>query len=268
MGGGLVLEDGPNEFRAWLAEIGPSWIDVFPREEDPTPEYILFGGRWNSSERDEGRRIIVNVACLLFPEESTSACQREIWTSSQYELGNLETQTTLSLRSSCPDGAKLVGGGCSTEAVGSYRYVQVIQSGFAQDDPDAWLCSWANTSDDEQTQAMAMAYCLHEEPLPAECGCCPTMAETITVKREDEPLRFGPNRLEVSCDEGQTLVLGNCTLDVDDITPFRDVTMFRSGFPPTEEHPDGDRSRWGCSWYNPTGMAPRAIATAVCLPAE
>lgn len=63
-------------------------------------------------------------------------------------------------------------------------------------------------------------------------------------------------------------MLGNCTLDVEDVTPFANVTMFRNGFPPTPEHPDGDRSRWGCSWYNPTGMAPRAVATAVCLPSE
>lgn len=39
----------------------------------------------------------------------------------------------------------------------------------------------------------------------------------------------------------------------------------RAGFPPTTEHPDGDHSTWGCSWYNPTGNTPQAIATAVCL---
>jgi hypothetical protein len=44
--------------------------------------------------------------------------------------------------------------------------------------------------------------------------------------------------------------------------------MFRSGFPPTAEHPDGDHSIWGCSWYNPTGNTPHAMSTAVCLPAD
>ena len=54
----------------------------------------------------------------------------------------------------------------------------------------------------------------------------------------------------------------------EDISTLPGLTMFRNGFPPTPEHPDGDRTRWGCSWYNPTGMTPRAIATAVCLPAN
>jgi hypothetical protein len=90
----------------------------------------------------------------------------------------------------------------------------------------------------------------------------------LTVKQEPEPLRFGANRLQVQCDPGQFLVLGNCTLDVPTAADITDVTMFRSGFPPTPEHPDGDHSTWGCSWYNPTGNTPQAIATAVCLPAQ
>ncbi|ACY13038.1 hypothetical protein [Haliangium ochraceum] len=43
---------------------------------------------------------------------------------------------------------------------------------------------------------------------------------------------------------------------------------FRYGDPPSDEHPDGDYSEWGCSWHNPTGYTPRALANAVCLPAQ
>jgi hypothetical protein len=76
------------------------------------------------------------------------------------------------------------------------------------------------------------------------------------------------NRLQVQCDPGQFLVLGNCMIEVPSAADVADVTMFRFGFPPTPEYPDGDHSTWGCSWYNPTGNTPQAIATAVCLPTE
>ncbi len=81
-------------------------------------------------------------------------------------------------------------------------------------------------------------------------------------------MRFGANRLQARCDEGQVMAVGNCMIDSPDIAEVKDVTMFRAGFVPTLEHPDGDYSTWGCSWYNPMGDTPRAIATAVCLPGE
>jgi hypothetical protein len=115
---------------------------------------------------------------------------------------------------------------------------------------------------------MSLAFCLHEEPLPAECGCCPSLADSLTIKQETEPLRYGANRLQVQCYPGQFLVLGNCMIDVPSAAEVADLTMFRFGFPPTAEHPDGDHPTWGCSWYNPTGNTPQAIATAVCLPVE
>jgi hypothetical protein len=100
---------------------------------------------------------------------------------------------------------------------------------------------------------MSLAFCLHEEPLPAECGCCPSLADSLTIKQETEPLRYGANRLQVQCYPGQFLVLGNCMIDVPSAAEVADLTMFRFGFPPTAEHPDGDHPTWGCSWYNPTG---------------
>jgi hypothetical protein len=43
---------------------------------------------------------------------------------------------------------------------------------------------------------MSLAFCLHEEPRPGECGCCPSLAGSLTVKQETEPLRFGASRLQ------------------------------------------------------------------------
>jgi hypothetical protein len=79
---------------------------------------------------------------------------------------------------------------------------------------------------------MSRVSCLHEKLLPAECGCCPSLADSLTVEQETEPLRFGANRLQVQCDPGQFLVLGNCMGNcMIDAPPsaadIADVKMFR-----------------------------------------
>jgi hypothetical protein len=170
------------------------------------------------------------------------------------------------LRASCPDGV-LVAGGCTPNSFPDDD-ISIVRAGFAPDNRDEWLCSFANLHTTITYEIMSLAFCLHEEPLPAECGCCPSLADSLTIKQIPEPLRFGANRLQVQCDPGQFLVLGNCMIDVPSAADIADVTMFRFGFPPTAEYPDGDQSTWGCSWYNPTGNTPQAIATAMCLPAE
>ena len=65
------------------------------------------------------------------------------------------------------------------------------------------------------------------------------------VKQETEPLRFGANRLQVQCDPGQLLVLGNCMIDTPSGADVAGVRMFRFGFPPTPEHPDGEPRKLG-----------------------
>ena len=266
LGGGAALEDGPNEFRAWFTDLGPYWGAIIPRDGEPQLPYISWGGFWEATAYDADHRIISTVACLL-PAEQGAACQRELWTSYEFETAFVAPERVHDLQVSCSEGI-LVGGGCIAESPYAHRYMRVLRAGFAPDDRDAWLCSWANHDVTEQYEVMAVSFCLHEESLPAECGCCPSVADSIVVKRKEEPLRSRENRIEVSCDEGQLLMQGNCMLDIEDISTMSDVTMFRDGFPPTPEHPDGDRSVWGCSWFNPTGMTPRAIATAVCLPAN
>src|SRR5690606_36052071 len=137
-----------------------------------------------------------------------------------------------------------VGGGC-TPNPSPGGDTALVRAGFAPDDRDEWLCSFVNMDPAEPYEVMSLAFCLYESsPLPAECGCCPSLADSVTVKQESEPLRSGSNRLEVRCNEGEILALGNCMIDVEDVSEIADVRMFRAGYPPTAEHPDGDRSTW------------------------
>jgi hypothetical protein len=265
MGGSCVLEDGPNDYRAWLNEAGVLWRDVFPPDGGSPRAYLGWGGAWRAPVRDDDHRIISMSSCLL-PAEAGATCARNAWISYAVETASVAPQGDLDLRVSCPDGV-LVSGGCAPDAfVGAD--LALVRAGFAPDNRDEWLCTFVSMDPAATFEVMSLAFCLHEDPLPAECGCCPSLADSITLKQEDEPLRFGANRLQVQCDEGHFLVLGNCMIDVADAAAVKDVRMFRSGHPPTPEHPNGDRSTWGCSWYNPTGTTPRGVTTAVCLPSE
>jgi hypothetical protein len=265
LGAGSVLEEGPNEYKAWLKLAGVWWYDIFPRDSSDESAFLAWFGGWRAPERDVGNRMITSAACLL-PAESGAECAREAWLSYTVETATLGPQQQMDLRVACADGL-LVAGGC-TPRPETDDNMAIVRAGFAPDNRDEWLCSFVNQDAAIASDVMSLAFCLHENPLPAECGCCPSLADSITIKQETAPLRFGANRLQVQCDPGQFLVLGNCMIDVPSAADVADVTMFRFGYPPTAEHPDGDHSTWGCSWYNPTGNTPRAIATAVCLPGE
>jgi hypothetical protein len=78
-------------------------------------------------------------------------------------------------------------------------------------------------------EVMSLAFCLHEEPLPGECGCCPSLADSLTVKQATEPLPLGATRVQVQCEPGQSLVIGNCTIDLPSTADLAEVTMFRFG---------------------------------------
>lgn len=266
LGGSCVLEEGPNEHRAWLTVASPYWYEIFPRDSRDEVAFLSWSGGWRAPVRDVDHRIITTTACLL-PPEAGAECARQAWVSYRAETASIAPEEALDLRVSCAEGV-LVGGGCRGTPL-TEDDIPLLRSGFAPDNRDEWLCSFVSEHD-AAAEVMAVAFCLYESaPLPAECGCCPSLAESIVLKQTSEPLRSsGSTRLQVQCDAGQILALGNCMLDAADVTTVKDVRMFRSGYPPTPEHPDGDRSTWGCSWYNPTANTPQAIATAVCLPAE
>jgi hypothetical protein len=105
----------------------------------------------------------------------------------------------------------------------------------------------------------AQAFCL-EEIIPESCGCCPPLADSFAVRQETQPLVAGTNRLQVTCEPDELLLLGNCMLDAADTATLANVTMFRFGFYP------GDDDTWGCSWNNPDAIPATATATALCLP--
>ncbi len=265
LGGSAVLEEGSNDYKAWLYQGGVSWFQIFPGGSNEEVEFLSWGGGWRAPVRDNDHRMITTAACLI-PAEDGAECARNAWVSHTVQTSTVAPQGAIDLRASCADGV-LIAGGCTPNSFPEDD-IAITRAGFAPDNRDEWLCSFANLHATTTYEVMSLAFCLHEEPLPAECGCCPSLADSLTVKRETEPLRFGANRLQVQCDPGQFLVLGNCMIDVPSADDVGDVTMFRSGFPPTTEQPDGDHFTWGCSWYNPTGNTPQAIATAVCLPTE
>ena len=265
LGGSAVLEQGPNDYKAWLFEAGVSWFQIFPNGSGEELAFLSWVAGWRAPVRDDDHRMITTAACLR-PAEEGAECARNAWVSHTVQTATVTQQGSIDLRASCPDGV-LVAGGCTPNSFPDDQ-IAIVRAGFAPDNRDEWLCSFANLDMTTAYDVMSLAFCLHEEPLPAECGCCPSLADSLTVKQETEPLRFGANRLQVQCDPGQLLVLGNCMIDIPSAADVANVKMFRSGFPPTTEHPDGDHSTWGCSWYNPTGNTPQAIATAVCLPAE
>jgi hypothetical protein len=265
IGGSAALEDGPSDYKAWLFAAGSPWYSIFPRNSEDVTPYFRWGGAWRAPQRDDDHRMITTAACLL-PAEDGAECARNAWMSHAVQTSTVAPQGTIDLRASCPDGV-LIAGGCSPNSFPDDD-IAITRAGFAPDNRDEWLCSFSNLHATVTYEVMSLALCLHEEPLPAACGCCPSLADSLVVKQDTEPLRFGPSRLQVQCDPGQVLAVGNCMIDAPSGADVADMRMFRFGFPPTPEHPDGDYSTWGCSWYNPTGNTPQAIATAVCLPAE
>jgi hypothetical protein len=139
-----------------------------------------------------------------------------------------------------------------------HRHTKVLRAGLDPADQNRWLCSWSSDGQEPEIDVAATAYCL-QEVLPADEPVCTPVAESIVYKQHTETLQPGPNRLQVQCDPGQHLLLGNCMLDGEDVTRLEGMTMFRFGFPP------GDQSTWGCSWNNPTDARPLGIATAICI---
>jgi hypothetical protein len=265
MGGSAALEDGPNEHKAWLFTAGARWYSIFPRGSQDELAFLPWYGSWRAPQRDDNRRIITTAACLL-PAEGGVECTRNAWVSHTVQTATVAPQGSIDVRTFCGDGV-LIAGGCTPNSFPDDD-IAITRAGFAPDNREEWLCSFTNLHTTITYEVMSVAFCLHEEPLPAECGCCPSLADSLTVQQQTEPLRFGANRVEVQCDPGQFLVLGNCMIDALSAADVSAVRMYRAGFPPTAEHPDGDHSTWGCSWYNPTGNTLQSIATAVCLPVE
>jgi hypothetical protein len=253
--GSVVLETGPNEDRAWYAELGPYMSDIRSPESPDFGDHVSWGATWFASAKDEDHYVHYTYTCLRMPEDEPG--ERDLAMNYTVEFGRIQPRhITYELRATCKTGV-LVNGGCSVEYDHQPR-VKLLRSGFNLADPTQWVCTWTNDGQGSEFEVAATAFCL-EETLPDDDPCCAPAADAIVHVQHSETLSQGTNRLKVSCEPGQQLLGGNCMLDRVDSSLFG-MTLFRNGFPPGDE-----RNEWHCSWTNPSiNERPLGIATAVC----
>jgi hypothetical protein len=201
--------------------------------------------------------MIVTAACIDTSAETTAECARQLDVSHEVEYAWIPPGGVVDASARCARGM-LAGGGCSV-AFFQEDETRILRAGMDPADPDRWLCSWRSQDAAEDIAVAAQAFCL-EETIPGSCACCPPLTDSIRVQQETRPLGPGTNRLQVTCEPDELLLLGNCMLDGADSATLANVTMFRFGSLP------GDDDTWGCSWNNPDAVAATAIATALCIP--
>jgi hypothetical protein len=252
LGGSYALESGPNESASAITGIG---VDLDDIPTLGTSEVGWYTGI-RAFERDEDHQMITTAACVDPSVDEGAECARRFHVSHEIAHAWISPGGVVDASVECAQGM-LVGGGCSVHALQDRRS-RLLRAGMDPADPNRWLCSWRSHDTAEDIAVAAQAFCL-EETLPEACGCCPALTDSIAVKKETQPLGPGANRLQVTCEPDELLLLGNCMLDGADSTALANVTMFRFGFPP------GDDDTWGCSWNNPDAVPATAIATALCL---
>jgi hypothetical protein len=253
LGGSYILEPGPSEDDAAITDIGVyfPYIPMLGNQEVP------WGGAIRAFARDDDHQMIATVACLDTSMNAGAECATQLDVSHAVEYAWIPPGGVVDASVRCTRGM-LVGGGCSAAPLQKAR-ARVLRAGMDPTDPSRWLCSWRSHDAAEDIAVAAQAFCL-EEIIPESCGCCPPLADSIAVRQETQPLVAGTNRLQVTCEPDELLLLGNCMLDAADTATLANVTMFRFGFYP------GDDDTWGCSWNNPDAIPATAIATALCLP--
>jgi hypothetical protein len=252
LGGGCVLESGPSEDNAAMTELGVYYPYIPMLDE----QGISWSAFIRAFARDEDHQMIVTAACIDTSVDSTAQCAKQLDVSHEVEYAWIPPGGVVDASARCASGM-LVGGGCSV-AVFQEDETRILRAGMDPADPNRWLCSWRSHDAAEEIAVAAQAFCL-EETLPESCACCPPLTDSIAVRQETQPLGPGTNRLQVTCDPDELLLLGNCMLDGADSAALANVTMFRFGFPP------GDDDTWGCSWNNPDAVPATAIATVLCV---
>lgn len=252
LGGSYILEPGPSEDDAAITDLGVYFPYIPMLGEGEVP----WGGAIRAFARDEDHQMIATVACLDTAVDSEAQCATQLDVSHEVEYAWIPPGGVVDASARCARGM-LVGGGCSATPAQKAR-ARVLRAGMDPADPARWLCSWRSHDEAEDIAVAAQAFCL-EEIVPESCGCCPPLADSIVVRQDTRPLVAGTNRLQVTCEPDELLLLGNCMIDADSAT-LANVTMFRFGFLP------GDDDTWGCSWNNPDAVTAPAITTALCLP--
>lgn len=276
--GGCSIEEGPNEHRVKIVEMGPYWGNAPIGEQG---EWEITGNSnveparsWGNDIKswnlDPERLYITSVGCFR-PDPGEHSCDRGFQMLHPNVIGSLPVGSQLSLQASCPRGT-LLGGGCALNLDTNYRRVNLLQSGFSATDPSTWTCTWfheqiPNTSTIPAIP-VAIGYCLDEANPPAgeQCDCCSPLGEIMVErmyrKSVSQSLEVGANRLTARCDDPtDTLVSGGCTLGGGSAGIPSGITMFRHGFTDITT-PD----EWGCSWNHPAAAGTTtATATIQCL---
>lgn len=256
IGGGYALGPSTLEPEFQLARFGIRINDIPSLGHSEKNAEVAWGAFLGTSVFSM-EDLFVTAACVdTTAEPGVGRCERTFNVSHDVSYGALPTNGVTDASASCTNGM-LVGGSCTAEGL-SVRDVRVIQAGIDPTDPNRWLCSWRSLNEDVEIPVAAQTFCL-EETIPAGCGCCPSFTEKVEVRQVTQELTSGTNRLQVSCEPDELLLLGNCVLNGRDSNELADTTMFLYGQPP------GDDDTWGCSWNNPSGVEASAIATALCV---
>lgn len=157
-----------------------------------------------------------------------------------------------------------IGGGCTVKDNDAWpdddSKAHLVSSGFSPDGKE-WYCDWQVTSDRDLLGAVS-ALCAAPPPDDTVQEDVPLPERVVRVEEEFELLQGGVFREEVTCEEGDFLIRGGCTVD-SPLELARDVQLLSAGFPEdTQSRPN----TWVCEWWVPLGATEvKARATAICL---
>ncbi len=160
----------------------------------------------------------------------------------------------------CSDGGTLLGGGCASPGTISLAHDATLSgSGFATEDATSWHCAWNAPGNVDGDYMLATAYCLQ----PPDYGPDPLADRIVHTSRTRTVPAFGYAGFTVSCEPGDFLLSGSCTLDAQSPNSHLAI-MYHHGFDP--DIPNA----WQCAWSNPTEQSLSGTVTATCVksPAE
>lgn len=255
LGGSYALAPSSAETDFVVSYLGVRLQDL-PDINDPNINHSWGASIRSSSPDTEDMHI--RVACLLDEQADASEpeCARSYQVTHEVTYAWIPPSGVVDASALCENGL-LISGSCTTDFA-SDSYTRLIRGGMSLTDRNRWQCSWRSHDEEAERPVAAHAFCL-EEQLPEGCECCPPFADAIEVRQSVQPLVAGTNRLQVSCEPGELLLLGNCMLDGADSAELADVTMLRFGFPPSVDNV------WGCSWNNPGAVEANGRATTLCF---
>ncbi|WP_233104249.1 hypothetical protein [Haliangium ochraceum] len=257
LGGSYALQPSTEEAESAITRLGVLLGDLPWLGHPEENMHVGWGASMRADEIRQGDNMFVTVACIEEEEPGDGDCPRTFDVTHDVNHDWIPPNGMVNLTATCERGV-LVGGTCTVDLLVDHR-VRLVRAGMDPADPNQWLCTWRSHDEAEEIAVAAQAFCL-EETMPEGCEMCSSLTEGLQMRQVTQPLEVDTNRLQVSCDPGEHLLLGNCMLDAENLTDLAEVTMFRNGFPP------GDYDTWGCSWNNPSGAGRSAVAIALCLP--